>query len=118
MMKGVKSTMKVEINLSFDELTRLLADSDEFKQLLAGGGTREPVTETVDEVAIDDMPQLTKPEPQVEVTLETVRAKLADLMQSGKQAEVKELLKQHGGVRLSDIAKENYPALLADAEAM
>jgi hypothetical protein len=53
-----------------------------------------------------------------EVTLEMVRAKLADLMQSGKQTEVKELLKKHGGDKLSDIPKENYPALLADAEAM
>jgi len=110
--------VKVEISLSFDEFKRLLADSNEFKQLLSGGNTREPVTETVDEAALDDKPQLTKPEAQVEVTLETVRAKLADLMQSGKQAEVKELLKKHGGDKLSDIAKENYPALLADAEAM
>ncbi len=112
--------MKVEINLSFDEFKRLLADSDEFKQLLAGGGTREPVTETQEgvEAAVDDKSPITKPEPQEEVTLETVRAKLADLMQSGKQAEVKELLKRHGGDKLSDIQKENYPALLADAEAM
>jgi hypothetical protein len=39
-------------------------------------------------------------------------------MQIGKQAEVKELLKKHGGDKLSDIPKENYSALLAEAEAM
>lgn len=112
--------MKVEISLSFDEFKRLLADTSGFKQLLAGGSIRESVNETVENVgvSIDEEPTVTKQDPQDAVTLETVRAKLADLMQSGKQAEVKELLKQHGGVKLSDIAKENYPALLADAEAM
>ena len=69
----------------------------------------EPVQET--EVATDR-------KAGDEVTLEMVRAKLADLMQSGKQTEVKELLKKHGRDKLSDIPKENYPALLADAEAM
>jgi hypothetical protein len=52
------------------------------------------------------------------VTMETVRAKLAALMQGGKQAEVKELLKKHGGDKLSDVPKENYPALLTEAEEM
>ncbi len=53
-----------------------------------------------------------------EITLEEVRAKLAALMQAGKQAEVKRLLKKHGGNKLSDVPKENYPALLKDAEAV
>ena len=53
-----------------------------------------------------------------EITLEEVRAKLAALMQAGKQAEVKKLLKKHGGNKLSDVPKENYPALLKDAEAV
>lgn len=51
-----------------------------------------------------------------EITLEEVRAKLAALMQAGKQAEVKKLLKKHGGNKLSDVPKENYPGLLKDAE--
>ena len=52
------------------------------------------------------------------VTMETVRAKLAALMQGGRQAEVKELLKKHGGDKLSDIPEENYPELLAEAEGL
>lgn len=52
------------------------------------------------------------------VTLETVRARLATLMQAGKQTEVKALLQKHGGERLSDIPEENYPALLKDAEGV
>ncbi len=62
-------------------------------------------------------PEETEPTPQ-EITLEEVRAKLAALMQRGKQAEVKKLLKKHGGKKLSEIPQKNYPALLKDAEAV
>lgn len=111
--------MKIEINLSLDEFKRLLANGAGFKDLLATN-IKEPVTETVESVEDDrgDEPLVEKPEPKAEVTMETVRAKLAALMQGGKQAEVKELLKRHGGDKLSDIPEENYPALLAEAEAM
>lgn len=67
---------------------------------------------------VQDAEIATDKQPENTVTLETVRAMLADLMQSGKQAEVKDLLKKHGGEKLSDIPKKNYPTLLADAEAM
>ena len=112
--------MKIEIKLSLDEFKRLLADSGDFKQLLVDGSMEVPVAETVEsvEAAIDGEPPVKNQEPKTEVTLETVRAKLADLMQSGKQAEVKDLLKRHGGDKLSDIPKGNYPALLTEAEAM
>ena len=55
--------------------------------------------------------------------IETIRgrygeAKLAALMQEGKQAEVKALLQKHGGEKLSDVLEENYPALLKDAEGV
>lgn len=111
--------MKVEINLNLDEFKNLLVNCDEFRQLLATD-IKEPVTETVESVENDrgDEPSITKPEPQAKVTMETVRAKLAALMQGGKQAEVKELLKKHGGDKLSDVPKENYPALLTEAEGM
>ena len=50
------------------------------------------------------------------IALEEVRAKLAALTQSGKQAEVKALIKKHGGKKLSDISADKYPDLLKDAE--
>lgn len=60
----------------------------------------------------------TKDEPTPTVTLEEVRAKLAGLSQSGKQAEVKTLIKKFGAKKLTEIPKEKYPELLALAEAM
>lgn len=52
------------------------------------------------------------------VTLEEVRGKLAELSRNGKTAEVHELIKSHGGSKLSDIEPGKYPALLSDAEEL
>ena len=52
------------------------------------------------------------------VTLETVRAKLASLAQSGKQAEVKKLITSFGAKKLREIPKEKYPELLKKAEEL
>lgn len=52
------------------------------------------------------------------VTLETVRAKLAALAQSGKQAEVKQLITNFGAKKLTEIPKEKYPELLKKAEEL
>lgn len=68
-----------------------------------------------------------KPEPEAtepteakepEITLETVRAKLATLAQGGKQAEVKALIAKFGAKKLTDIAVAKYPELLAAAEGL
>lgn len=55
---------------------------------------------------------------ETEITMSQVRAKLAALSQSGKQAEVRELIQKHGGTKLSDVPKENYAALMQDAEGI
>jgi hypothetical protein len=52
------------------------------------------------------------------VTLEEVRGKLAELSKEGKTAEVRELIKTHGGTKLSDIEPGKYAALLAAAEEL
>ncbi|WP_199770780.1 hypothetical protein [Brevibacillus laterosporus] len=52
------------------------------------------------------------------IPLETVRAKLAALAKSGKQAEVKELIASFGASKLTDIPAEKYLQLLTQAEAI
>jgi len=59
----------------------------------------------------------TKTEPE-EVTLEMVRTRLAALVQSDKQAQVKELIEKYGGGKLSEVPPENFPKLLAEAEGL
>ena len=52
------------------------------------------------------------------LTLEDVRAVLADKSRQGHTAEVKELLIKHGADRLSAVDPAEYASLLADAEAL
>ena len=52
------------------------------------------------------------------LTLEEVRAVLAEKSRAGHTAEVKELLNKHGADKLSEIDPAEYSALLADAEVL
>lgn len=52
------------------------------------------------------------------LTLEKVRAVLAEKSRAGHTAEVRALLIKHGADKLSDIDPAEYPALLADAEVL
>ncbi|TPG74003.1 hypothetical protein EEL32_25440 [Brevibacillus laterosporus] len=52
------------------------------------------------------------------VPLEIVRAKLAELSKSGKQAQVKALIASFDASKLTDIPAERYGELLAAAEAI
>ena len=52
------------------------------------------------------------------VTLEQVRAVLAEKSRDGHTAEVRELLEKHGAAKLSAIDPKEYAALLADAEVL
>ena len=56
--------------------------------------------------------------PKPTLTLEQVRAILADKSRHGYTAAVKALLRQHGADKLSDIAPSEYEALLKEAEVL
>lgn len=60
-----------------------------------------------------------KAEPEEKpLTLEEVRAVLAEKSRAGHTAEVKEMLNKHGADKLSEIDPAEYPALLAEAEVL
>lgn len=52
------------------------------------------------------------------VTLEAVRAVLAEKSRNGHTAEVRELLKKYGAEKLSEIDPSEYTALLSEAEVL
>jgi len=52
------------------------------------------------------------------LTLEAVRAVLAEKIRSGHTAKVRDLLEKHGAAKLSEIDPAEYPALLAEAEVL
>ena len=99
----------------FDIVLNLRALADNFQVLadiVAGSDSNEaaqpetPASEKVPETK-------TKP-----VSLEQVRAVLADKSQQGLTAEVRTLLEKYGAPKLSQIDPANYAALLADAEQL
>ena len=52
------------------------------------------------------------------LTLEQVRAVLANKSRQGHTAEIRALLQKYGASKLSGIAPANYKALLADVEVL
>ena len=65
----------------------------------------------------DEAPDAAVPaEPRL--TLEQVRAVLADKSRKGYTAEIRALLQKYGAAKLSGIDPANYKALLADVEVL
>lgn len=58
------------------------------------------------------------PKKEKAVTIEDVRAVMAQKTQDGKSKEIKELLQKYGAVKLSAVAPEHYPELLKEAGAL
>ena len=52
------------------------------------------------------------------LTLEEVRAVLAEKSRNGHTAKIRKLLEKHGAAKLSEIDPKNYAALLAEAEVL
>ena len=64
-----------------------------------------------------------KPEPEAKptepvLTLEAVRAVLADKSRAGFTAQIRSLLQKYGADKLSGVDPANYKALLADVEGL
>jgi len=63
------------------------------------------------------VPLESKPTPKP-LTLEEVRAVLAEKSRNGHTAKIRELLEKHGATKLSEIDPLKYAALLAEAEVL
>ena len=102
---------------------RSLADSlQAVADAVAQGGQEQPDQTTEEKPAQKPekknvAKQVEKAEPKP-LTLEQVRAALAEKSRAGHTAEVKALLIKHGADKLSDIDPAEYPALLAEAEVL
>lgn len=83
----------------------------------AGKKTQKADTKKAAEKAAPEEAPSSVPE-EKPLTLEEVRAVLAEKSRAGHTAEVKALLTKHGADKLSDIDPAKYPALLADAEVL
>ena len=90
------------------------------KDLRSAAATINEVANTLSEMfstTADEVPAVATPaEPQL--TLEQVRAILADKSRMGFTAEIRALLQKYGAAKLSGIDPANYKALVADAEVL
>jgi hypothetical protein len=80
-----------------------------------------PAVETPAPAVEAPAPAVEAPAPAVEapaVTLEQVRAKLTELSQNGKAADVKTLIAKFGGAKLTDIKPGNYADIMKAAEVL
>ena len=115
------SKMKLLLDVVSD--LRSLADSlQAVADAVAQGGQEQPDQTTEEKPAQKPekknvAKQVEKAEPKP-LTLEQVRAALAEKSRAGHTAEVKTLLIKHGADKLSDIDPAEYPALLAEAEVL
>ena len=105
---------RIKLLLDVIEDMRSLADS--LQTLADAIGRNEPESETA---APDPAPA---PAPQAPppkaITLEEVRAVLAEKSHDGFTTEVRELLQKYGAAKLSGIDPTHYAALLKDAEVL
>lgn len=65
----------------------------------------------------DEPPETPTPEEKA-ITLEEVRAVLAEKSRDGHTSKIRELLQNYGADKLSEINASDYPALLAEAEVL
>ncbi len=66
----------------------------------------------------EERPAAKQTQEEKPLTLEEVRAVLAEKSRAGHTAEVRELLNKHGADKLSGIDPAEYAALLAEAEVL
>ena len=114
---------KMQLLLDVVSDLRSLADSlQAVADAVAQGGQEQP-DQTTEEKPTQKpekknvAKQVEKAEPKP-LTLEQVRAALAEKSRAGHTSEVKALLIKHGADKLSDIDPAEYPALLAEAEVL
>lgn len=97
--------------------------ADGFESLAAGyralaqESSTAPATPTMDAPTAHTEQEAPK-EGKPTITMEQVRAVLAQKSKDGKKAQVKALLLKYDSGKLSGVKPEDYPALLAEAEVL
>lgn len=104
------------IKLLLDVVNDMESLTESLRTLANVIASDEPSAESVEKPTPQETPEV-KPKAKT-ISVEDVRAMLTPISQSGKTAQVKELLIKYGADRLSDIDPERYEALLADAEVL
>ena len=101
-----------------DSLTALFGASAAPAVILTQSGNVQMTnadTPNIKDGKVNAMKSTSKPKP---VTLEQVRAVLAEKSRSGHTAKVRELLQKHGAAKLSEIDPAEFESLLSETSAI
>lgn len=79
---------------------------------------QEPAVKEKSEQSAENGAKISVESEAEKITLEAVRAALAEKSRSGFTAEVKELIRRFGAEKLSDIDESRFVEVLAEAEAI
>ena len=104
------------IKLLLDVVNDLESLTESLRTLANAVASDEPLAKPEEKPSTQEVQEV-KPAAKT-ISVEDVRAVLTPISQSGKTAQVKELLIRHGANRLSDIDPSKYESLLADAEVL
>ena len=107
-MMGKMSELDICVSELRSAAQSLAVVADSLAALFSGNQAESPTAAKAESVA---------PKTKV-LTLEQVRAVLAEKSRNGHTAKVRELLEKHGASKLSEIDPTKYAALLADAEVL
>ncbi len=108
---------KTKLLLDVIEDMRSLADSLQAVADAIGQNDPEETAAPAQTPAAKPAPAPADPPPKA-ITLEEVRAVLAEKSHDGFTAEVRELLQKYGAQKLSGVDPKHYAALLKDAEVL
>ncbi len=119
LMAELKHCGEILIGVS-ESLTEMFRSGAVEKETLKAMTESEAITENPSEATDTGEQQPEEKEAPKPLTIEEVRAVLAEKSRAGHTAKVKELLAKHGSAnrRLSEIKPAEYAALLADAEVL
>ena len=124
MQKEIIDFLLVVKEIAVDVVTAFTEQSENAKKI---ADTFQRGIKAIDVLLGEDAPKVIEEkteaieEPKKEekpISLEDVRKVLATLSRNGKTKEVKALLQKYGADKLSVINKDDYPALLKDAEEL
>ena len=101
------------IKLLLDVVNDMESLTESLRTLANAIASDEPLAESEEKLPTRETKEV-KPAAKT-ISVEDVRAVLTPISQSGKTAQVKELLIKHGAERLSDIDPSKYESLIAAA---
>ena len=108
---------RIKLLLDVIEDIRSLADSLQAVATALGQSDSEDATAPVPTPTAPSAPASTDPPPKA-ITLEEVRAVLAERSHDGYTDQVRGLLQKYGAEKLSGVDPKHYAALLKDAEVL